>query len=88
MCVCVLEPHTVRCHQLEIYSQIHESVTTKWCRCSFGYAFSLHRGRALLKRDEHYSMLCESSDIIRILFGGFSVLICIEFPDNKKEIIE
>lgn len=55
---------------------------------SFGYAFSLRRVRALLKRDEHYSMLYESSDIIRNLFGGFSVLICSEFPDNRKEIIE
>jgi hypothetical protein len=61
----------------------------KWCGCSsFGYAFSLHRGRALLKRDEHYSMLHESYDIIRNLFVGFSVLICSEFPDNRKEIIE
>lgn len=67
-----LEPHTVSCRQLEVYSQIHESVTSKWCGCSsFGYAFSLHRGRALLKRDEHYSMLYESSDIIRNLLGEF-----------------
>jgi len=64
-------------------------MTPKWCGCSsFGYAFSLHRGRALLKRDEHYSMLYESSDIIRNLFGGFNVLICNEFPDSRKEIIE
>jgi len=52
------------------------------------YAFSLHRGRAVLKRDEHYSMLYESSDIIRNLFGGFNVLISNEFPDSRKEIIE
>lgn len=88
-CVWFLEPKTVSCHQLEVYRQIHESMIPKWFGCSsFGYAFSLHRERALLKRDEHYSMLYESSDTVRNLFGSFNVLICGELPDHRREVIE